>query len=155
MDGEPSPVRGRVVGPQPGPLRGSARQILGASFMRFWAVAIAILLSLCTSRLFAQDAGLDFFEKKIRPVLVEHCYSCHSTAAKKHKGGLLLDTREVIRKGGDSGPAVVPGQPADSWLIRAVHYTDPDVRMPPKGKLPAEVIADLERWIANGAADPR
>jgi hypothetical protein len=96
-----------------------------------------------------------FFETKIRPVLVEHCYSCHSPEAKKIKGGLLLDTREGLRRGGDTGPAVVPGDASQSLLIKAIRYEDPDFAMPPKKKLPAEVIADLEKWIAMGAPDPR
>src|ERR1700693_5207831 len=105
----------------------------------------------------AGDAGVEFFEKKIRPVLAEHCYSCHSTAAKKQRGGLLLDSAPALKKGGDTGPALVPGKTGESLLIKAVRYTepDPDMHMPPKGKLPATVIADLEKWVAMGAPDPR
>jgi hypothetical protein len=104
----------------------------------------------------SDPAGIDFFEKKIRPVLVEHCYSCHTSVdGKKPKGDLTLDTRAAILKGGETGPALVPGKPAESLLIKAVRYADPDFRMPPKGKLPAEAIADLEKWIAMGAPDPR
>ena len=76
-------------------------------------------------------AGLEFFEKHIRPVLVERCYKCHSTQAEKLKGGLLLDTREGVLKGGDTGPAVLPGDPEKSLLIKAVRYTDKDLQMPP------------------------
>src|SRR5262249_20877303 len=82
------------------------------------------------------------------------CYSCHS-AGKKVKGGLLLDTRAGLLKGGDSGPALVPSKPADSLLIKAVHYDHADLKMPPKGKLPAATVADLEKWIQMGAPDPR
>jgi hypothetical protein len=103
----------------------------------------------------AADAGIDFFEQKIRPVLVAHCYQCHSAGAKKLKGGLLLDSRAGIRKGGDSGPAVVPGKPNESLLLKAVRYTDENLRMPPKGKLPDAVLADLRTWVAMGAPDPR
>ncbi len=99
--------------------------------------------------------GEDFFERKIRPILVEHCYACHSAEAKKQRGGLALDTKEALLRGGETGPGLVPGKPADSLLIKAVHYGDPDFRMPPKGKLPAQAIADLEKWIAMGAPDPR
>ena len=102
------------------------------------------------------DDGVEFFEKKIRPVLVERCYSCHSAeaAAKKTlKGNLLLDTREAIRKGGDSGPAVVPGKPEDSLLIAAIRHES--IEMPPKGKLPDETIADFVKWVQIGAPDPR
>src|SRR5262245_28667040 len=102
------------------------------------------------------DPGVEFFEKKVRPVLVEHCYQCHSIeAGKKKRGGLLLDSRERARKGGDTGPAVVPGKPAESLMLRAVRYTDDMFRMPPKGKLPDAVIADLEAWVKMGAPDPR
>jgi hypothetical protein len=101
----------------------------------------------------AADAGKEFFEKKIRPVLVEHCYSCHSVA-KKRRGGLTLDSRDGIRKGGDNGPAVVPGKPAESLLLQAVRYGD-ELRMPPKGKLPDAIVADLGKWIEMGAIDPR
>jgi hypothetical protein len=98
-------------------------------------------------------AKVDFFEKKIRPVLVRHCYRCHSGPADKAKGGLLLDTRAGLRKGGDSGPALVPGDPAASLLLKALRYED--LEMPPKGKLPRRVVADFETWIKQGAADPR
>ncbi len=100
----------------------------------------------------------DFFEKKIRPVLSEKCYKCHSEKADKVKGGLVLDTREGARRGGDSGPAVVPGNLDDSILIEALRYTNKDFAMPPEksgGKLPAAVIADFETWIKMGAPDPR
>jgi len=100
-------------------------------------------------------AGLAFFEKKIRPVLVERCYKCHSAKSEKLKGGLLLDTRAGIRKGGESGHAVVPGDVRGSLLIEAIRYGDEDLAMPPKEKLPAAVIADFEKWIAMGAPDPR
>src|SRR4051794_20525240 len=82
----------------------------------------------------AAEPGVEFFEKKIRPVLVEHCYKCHSGAAGKQKGGLVLDSRAGLRKGGETGPAVVPGKPAESLLVKAVCYTEESLRMPPKGK---------------------
>jgi cytochrome c553 len=112
-----------------------------------------LLISLSASH--AADPGTEFFEKKIRPVLVEHCYKCHSPEAKKPKGGLSLDTREGVRRGGDTGPAVVPGKPGESLLMKAVRYTDTELKMPPKGKLTEAVVADLEKWIAMGAPDPR
>src|SRR5438105_2927085 len=80
---------------------------------------------------------LAFFEAKVRPALVEHCYGCHSREKGKAKGGLELDTRSRVLRGGDSGPAVVPGKPDDSLLVKAIRYTDPDRSMPPKNKLPA------------------
>jgi hypothetical protein len=103
----------------------------------------------------AQDTGVEFFEKKIRPLLVEHCYKCHSAGAKKVRGGLLLDSRPAVRRGGESGPALVPGQPDKSLLIKAVRYGDDALKMPPRGKLPAAAIADLETWVKLGAPDPR
>ena len=99
--------------------------------------------------------GIEFFEKKVRPVLVKQCYSCHSADSKKLKGELRLDTREGVRKGGTSGPAVVPGDPAKSLLIQAVRHADPDLKMPPDTKLSAVEIADLESWVKMGAPDPR
>jgi hypothetical protein len=101
---------------------------------------------------------LDFFEKKIRPVLSDKCYKCHSEKAEKLRGGLLLDTREGIRRGGDNGPAVVPGNLKESLLVDAIRYSNKDTAMPPEkagGKLPDAVIADLEKWVAMGAPDPR
>src|SRR5882762_7709273 len=86
-------------------------------------------------------AQLDFFEKKIRPILVESCYECHSATSKKAKGGLLLDTSEGLLKGGDSGPAIIPGNPAKSLLIIGIRHEDkdPDMAMPQKkDKLPDE-----------------
>jgi hypothetical protein len=96
---------------------------------------------------------IEFFEKKIRPVLVEHCYECHSAQSAKVRGGLLLDTRESLRRGGESGPAVVPGDVAASLLLKALRYEDR--KMPPGGKLPDPVIADFQSWIQKGAVDPR
>ncbi|MCA9061502.1 MAG: DUF1553 domain-containing protein [Planctomycetaceae bacterium] len=101
----------------------------------------------------ADDAGPELFEKRIRPVLVEHCYGCHSQNAKEVKGGLLLDTRDGIRQGGDSGPAVVPGHPEDSLLLQAIRYDT--FEMPPRQQLSAQVVRDFEQWIESGAADPR
>src|SRR3954464_7889967 len=95
----------------------------------------------------ARADDVEFFEKKVRPVLAEHCYSCHSAAAKKQHGGLLLDTRAGVLKGGDTGPAVVAGKPGESLLLTAVRYAHPDLKMPPKGKLPDAAIADLEEWV--------
>ena len=98
---------------------------------------------------------LDFFEKKIRPVLVERCYECHSAAAKKNKGGLTLDTRDGVLKGGDAGSVVAPGDPEKSKLIEAVRYKNRDLQMPPKSPLSSEQVRDLEQWVKLGAPDPR
>jgi hypothetical protein len=98
---------------------------------------------------------IEFFEKRIRPLLVENCYECHSTEAKKIKGGLLLDSRAGVMKGGDTGPAIVPGSPEASLLIQAVQHIDADLSMPPKKKLSPEQIANLIEWVQMGAPDPR
>ncbi len=99
---------------------------------------------------------LDFFEKKVRPILTESCYKCHSLERGKAKGDLTLDTRVALLKGGKNGPAIVPGSPEKSLLITAVHYTDPDMQMPPKGeKLSSPQIAALTEWVRMGAPDPR
>ena len=125
--------------------------------MRYPIVGFALFLAAFGQipALKAQDAGLEFFEKKIRPVLVEHCYECHSVGAKKIRGQLLLDSRDGVRKGGVSGPVIEPGDPDKSLLIKAVRYTDDSTKMPKKGKLPAALIADLEAWVKMGAPDPR
>ncbi|HAD61818.1 MAG TPA: hypothetical protein DCG12_21480 [Planctomycetaceae bacterium] len=96
---------------------------------------------------------LEFFEKKIRPVLVKECYSCHSAQAKSVKGSLLLDTREGIRRGGENGHGVVPGNLEESLVIEAIRYEG--LEMPPGKQLPEYVIRDLEKWVRMGAADPR
>ncbi|HEY8505142.1 MAG TPA: c-type cytochrome domain-containing protein, partial [Gemmataceae bacterium] len=114
----------------------------------------ALLLSLAPPARAPADPGAEFFEKKVRPVLAAHCYECHSAQAAKLRAGLLLDSRGAILAGGESGPAVVPGQPGESRLIRAVRYADPHLRMPPRGKLPDHVVADLEKWVALGAPAP-
>ena len=101
------------------------------------------------------DEQTNFFEKKIRPVLVDKCYECHSSTAKKVKGGLLLDNKEATLRGGDNGPSVVPGKLDESLIIRAIKWADKDMEMPPKKKLSADVIADFEQWIKMGAPDPR
>jgi hypothetical protein len=100
-------------------------------------------------------ASLEFFEKNVRPVLVDRCFSCHSASAPKLKGGLRLDTLEDALKGGDTAPALVPGHPEKSPLIEAVSYKNVDFRMPPKGRLPANQIADLTEWVRRGAPWPK
>ena len=116
---------------------------------------------ICTTRATAAFANqptqeqLAFFEKKIRPVLVDHCYKCHSAEAEKVKGELLLDTREGVRKGGDERRDHRARQRGASLLIEALRSKDPDTAMPPKGKLPDAVVADFEAWVKMGAPDPR
>src|SRR5262245_18652271 len=87
-----------------------------------------------SSLAYPTPAQLQFFENKIRPVLTNNCYNCHSHQAEKVKAGLFLDTREGVLAGGESGPAIVPGDPEKSLLIKAIRYTNPDLQMPPKGK---------------------
>jgi hypothetical protein len=99
--------------------------------------------------------GLDLFEKKIRPVLVERCYECHSGEAKEVEGSLLVDSRAGLLKGGDLGVAIVPGDPDASLLIQAIRYRDKNLQMPPDERLAAETIADFEAWVKRGAPDPR
>ncbi len=115
-------------------------------------VLLPVLAALFSSSAFA-DEDLDFFESKIRPVLVKHCYECHSKEYGQAKGGLVLDSRNGIRKGGDSGAAVVPSEPSESLILEAVRYES--FEMPPKTKLSDDVIAHFEKWIEAGATDPR
>lgn len=114
------------------------------------------LICAVVARAGGEPAGLAFFEKEVRPILVEHCYECHSGT--KTKGGLSLETRKAWSEGGDSGPAIVPGKPDESLMIQAVRYGDADLAMPPEkagGKLTAPQIAALEAWVRMGAPDPR
>ena len=126
------------------------RAVNKASF----SLLVLILLSGILHAEEKQDpAQIEFFETKIRPVLVQHCYSCHSLESDSVKGGYLLDSRKAIRQGGDSGAGIVPGEPEESLLLSAMKYES--FEMPPKGKLPEQVIKDFETWIKNGAVDPR
>lgn len=104
----------------------------------------------------ASREGLEFFEKRVRPVLAENCYGCHSDRGKKPQGELRLDMMEWLLRGGASGkPAVVPGDPEKSLLILAVRQTDAKLQMPPGDKLTPEQIKDLEQWIKMGAPAPK
>src|SRR5437667_7895712 len=94
---------------------------------------------------------VEFYEKQVEPILEENCYKCHSHQADKIKGGFVLDSREAMLKGGDTGPAIVPGEPEKSLLIKAVRHVDEDLQMPPKKKLPDEQIALLVKWVSMGA----
>src|SRR5947207_1423169 len=97
---------------------------------RFAALALIVMLAGPVSAGVPADAGVEFFEKKVRPLLVQHCYSCHSAEARKQRGGLLLDSREGLRKGGDSVPALVPGKPEESLLLKAVRQVGDVPKMP-------------------------
>src|SRR5689334_393628 len=92
---------------------------------------------------------LRFFESNVRPVLAEHCQKCHGPA--KQWNGLRLDSREALLRGGDSGPALVPGKPGESRLVRAVRQIDDELKMPPESKLTERQISDLVRWVEIGA----
>jgi len=116
---------------------------------------VAVSAGTVATDLFARDRALQLFEKRIRPVLVERCYKCHSTAKRKAKGGLRVDTREALRRGGDSGPSVVPGNPSASKILDALSHDGDFFDMPPDGKLSDKVIGDFRRWIELGAEDPR
>src|SRR5947209_6609787 len=125
-------------------------------FSRGVSVLCLLILAIRLPAAASDSAGIDFFEKKVRPIFVENCYKCHSAEAAKLKGGLLLDTRDGVLKGGDTGPAIIAGDVEKSLLIKAVRYTDADLQMPPKNKkLAPEQIADLEAWVKMGAPDPR
>ncbi|MGV3774045.1 MAG: DUF1553 domain-containing protein [Verrucomicrobiales bacterium] len=122
--------------------------LLTVGFGFGWAVAASELSALTAEQ-------IDFFEKKVRPVLVENCYECHSVQNNKSKGGLALDTREGLLKGGGGGPVIVPHDPDKSLIIKAILRTDEELQMPPKHKLPDEKIQDLIAWVRMGAPDPR
>jgi mono/diheme cytochrome c family protein len=119
--------------------------------MRPWSVAAVLFAAPAVA---ADKAGeVEFFETKVRPVLVEHCLSCHGE--KKQSGGLRLDSKAAVLKGGENGPALVPGKASESLLVKAIRH-DGELKMPPKGgKLPPAVVADVVKWIDTGAADPR
>ena len=127
----------------------------GLSSRIFWSFLLttAFATNLLASDI--DDAGVVFFNTKVQPLLQQHCIKCHSHEAGKMKGGLTLDSKSGWQTGGDSGPAVLAGDPEKSLLIQAVRYTDPFLEMPPKKKLTAEEIAVLEQWVKQGAVDPR
>jgi hypothetical protein len=120
--------------------------------MRRALLAAISLAALCGSILRADEAGEEFFEKKIRPVLAEHCYECHG--AEKQEKNLRLDQAAGLFAGGKSGPVLTPGKPDGSLLITAVRYTSDELQMPPEKKLSAEQIADLVRWVEMGTPHP-
>ena len=122
-----------------------AQGLLGALLLLFCARLVELRA--------AEESELDFFESRIRPQLVKHCYECHSADADEIKGGLVVDVAAGLRRGGDSGPAILPGKPDESLLIDALRYTS--YEMPPSAPLPEAVIRDFEHWIQVGAPDPR
>lgn len=134
--------------------RGS-KVMWGRSILTTLGVVSLFLVATGHARAAEPDAkGVQYFEKQIRPVLVEHCYACHSVEAKKAKGGLQLDTRRGLLEGGDTGPAVVPGKPAESLIIKALRHDG--LKMPNKDKkLSDDIVTAFETWITIGAPDPR
>jgi cytochrome c553 len=129
-----------------------ARRLLAPLGIVVWILALAVPAARPAGSPSAADQA-DFFEKAVRPVLVANCVNCHGPD--KQKGKLRLDSRAAIMTGGASGPAVVPGKPAESLLLKAVHYDDDALRMPPRGKLDADAVAALTTWIERGAFWPQ
>lgn len=127
------------------------------SVVRSLALAVFVLPALLQDAAAMDKARLEFFEKKVRPVLVRHCYRCHSRDAKSVQGSLRLDLKSGWQKGGESGdPAVIPGKPDQSPLILAIRHDDSASAMPPgQQRLSDEIVADLATWIRDGAVDPR
>ena len=123
----------------------------------FGRCLLVVVLVLCSGGVNGADDSVEFFEKKIRPVLVEHCYQCHGAESKELQGELRLDVKAGWQLGGGSGkPAIVPGKPEESPLIRAVRHDSDASAMPPsKPRLSDEIIADLTAWVRMGAPDPR
>lgn len=117
------------------------------------ALCLAVSAARADNPAAVNEEQLRFFEQKIRPILVEHCAECHAAGSKIIQGGLRVDSRDGLLKGGDSGAAVVPGQAESSLLLKALRYDG--IEMPPKGKLPDAVIRDFAAWIEMGAPDPR
>ena len=124
--------------------------------MKHLPTILTVAAASAASVVSANPRSFDFFEKKIRPVLVENCYGCHSADAETVESDYLLDTREGIRRGGATRrDAVIPGDVESSQLIAAIRYDNEDLQMPPDGKLPDEVISNFEKWVEMGAPDPR
>lgn len=129
--------------------------------MKFWMRAVVCFsivgwgMGLSLGAVEFTGEQLDFFEKKVRPVLVESCFECHSAGAKKVKGSLYLDSREAVLRGGDAGKVVVPGEPEKSLLIKAIEYGDPELQMPPKTKLTSAQVDALKQWVKLGLPWPQ
>ncbi|HAT18603.1 MAG TPA: hypothetical protein DCS85_00450, partial [Verrucomicrobiales bacterium] len=121
------------------------------------AVLMGLLATQARSESRDHEQDLQFFERRIRPALVTHCYECHSASSKKVGGKLYLDHAGGLLRGGESGSAIVPGRPGESLLIRAIRKENDDLVMPPDDKpsLPEAVVNDLVEWVRRGAPDPR
>jgi len=125
----------------------SALGKLSGAWLVMVSTAVFVRAAPPTSDARSSKEAIEFFEKKIRPVLARHCYECHSGDPRKAKAHLSLDTRAGLRKGGDSGPVLAIGQPDNSRLMLALRHDG--LEMPPEEKLPDEVIEDFARWIEN------
>lgn len=139
------------------PLAIRGEVLMNRTYHKSLSALVSMLLALCAAPLaaWAQTAtpsDLEFFEKEIRPLLVEHCYSCHSGTSEKLQASLRVDSREALVRGGDSGPAIVPGDVDASIFIQAIRYES--YEMPPKGKLADDEIKAFEKWVAMGAPWP-
>src|SRR5581483_4169334 len=120
--------------------------------MRLTRLPVILPLLLLTAAARAEEpAGVRLFEEKVRPVLAEHCFSCHGP--QKQKGGIRLDSRQAILAEGEHGPVIVPGAPEKSYLLQAVRQTG-EIKMPPKGKLPPPAVEALAAWVKMGAPWP-
>ena len=142
----------RAVAGHGGPSRGNRDYCLAFLALTF------VLSSFASAAEVLTPEQLAFFESKVRPILAENCYGCHSADAQgkgKLKAGLFADSREGLTSGGETGPALVPGKPMESLLVKVLNHEIKGAEMPPKGKLPTGVIADLTKWIEMGAPDPR
>lgn len=136
----------------------SLTSLTSQAIYRWPQIGLMFLLGFCLNGFaFGQDPKMDFFESKIRPVLVQRCYECHSSETKPGElgGNLRLDSGPAMIRGGSLGPTVAAGKPTESILIKAIEYNDSALQMPPDGKLTEEQIADFKQWIIDGAMDPR
>jgi hypothetical protein len=131
------------------PLRSGIASLFAA------ALLMSPLKSVADDQSSNDSAAARRFSDSVLPLLKKHCYECHSHESESAEGGLVLDSRGGWKVGGDSGPAIVPGSPAKSRLLKAVEYSDSELQMPPDSKLAASDIAILKRWIVDGAFDPR
>jgi mono/diheme cytochrome c family protein len=144
-----APLHGRNPG-----FSGKKSDKTGSNTKFIMRLALAVTVTLATTALAQQPsaANAEFFEMRIRPLFVNKCYACHT---EERMGGLQLDTGEHALKGGKSGPVIVPGDPSSSLMVKALHYTDARLKMPPTGRLKDSEIADVETWIKNGAVWPQ
>src|SRR5688572_21997574 len=122
---------------------------------RLLLTLIAAILCLPEASSGAEKVDETFFEERIRPVLVEYCYECHSGQSKKLKGRFRLDTALNLQQGGETGPAIDKADPSKSLLLKVIEYQDADLSMPPKGKLPPTELQELRKWILAGAPYPK